>query len=474
MNDKIQNCYRTLDLENGASLEEVKQARRDLAKVWHPDRFPNDPKMQRKANEKLKDINHAYEELETLLAVAEPPPTPRQANPKKYPPRHTTTPPPQAHSKSRNENTKEKPETPPKQKSPRKNKIANYIYLVLFLIVVVGAASSLHSFLHREKPHSQQAQTAQVESIQNPPALTTKELQVKAEMGDAEAQYKLGKCYYNGNEVTKDDVEAVKWWRKAAAQNNADAECNLGVSYKYGEGVIKDEVEALKWYRKAAAQNECHAECNLGIAYDLGQGVAQDQVEAVRWYRKSADQNFAEAQYNLGIHYRDGQGVAQDFVEAEKWLRKSAEQNNADAKSALADLLRQYEWNKTEIDVPKNGNGAVAVYWLMRDPAIRESASTPPLELLAKNPLDYLGKVVKLTGKVVDVRDYPAGSEMAVGGKETSVIMIQCIDQTLASSFCMKSSGNMKVGDSVNLFGYPVGKIQEELVLFGNDYDILK
>ena len=33
----------------------------------------------------------------------------------------------------------------------------------------------------------------------------------------------------------------------------------------------------------------------------------------------------------------------------------------------------------------------------------------------------------------------------------------------------------MKVGDSVNLFGYPVGKIQEEeLVLFGNDYDILK
>jgi len=49
MNDKIQNCYRTLDLENGASLEEVKQARRDLAKVWHPDRFPNDPKMQRGA-----------------------------------------------------------------------------------------------------------------------------------------------------------------------------------------------------------------------------------------------------------------------------------------------------------------------------------------------------------------------------------------------------------------------------------------
>jgi len=38
----------------------------------------------------------------------------------------------------------------------------------------------------------------------------------------------------------------------------------------------------------------------------------------------------------------------------------------------------------------------------------------------------------------------------------------------------MKFSGNMKVGDSVNLFGYSVGKTQDELVLVGNDYDILK
>lgn len=57
--------YEILGLEPGASPEEVKQAYRDLAKVWHPDRFPNDPRLQQKAQEKLKEINEAYERLQS-------------------------------------------------------------------------------------------------------------------------------------------------------------------------------------------------------------------------------------------------------------------------------------------------------------------------------------------------------------------------------------------------------------------------
>ena len=55
-------CYRILEVEPGASLEEIKRAYRELARVWHPDRFPNDPRLQSKAQEKLKQINLAYEE----------------------------------------------------------------------------------------------------------------------------------------------------------------------------------------------------------------------------------------------------------------------------------------------------------------------------------------------------------------------------------------------------------------------------
>lgn len=68
MTSEINRCYRALELEPGASLEQVKQAWRELVKVWHPDRFPNDAKMQHKAQERLKAINGAYEILTEFLA----------------------------------------------------------------------------------------------------------------------------------------------------------------------------------------------------------------------------------------------------------------------------------------------------------------------------------------------------------------------------------------------------------------------
>jgi tetratricopeptide (TPR) repeat protein len=58
-------CYERLGLRPGASLEEVKQAYRDLAMVWHPDRFPNNPRLKEKAQEELKKINEAYEVLKS-------------------------------------------------------------------------------------------------------------------------------------------------------------------------------------------------------------------------------------------------------------------------------------------------------------------------------------------------------------------------------------------------------------------------
>jgi hypothetical protein len=52
-----------LGLTPGASAQEAKAAYRDLAKVWHPDRFAHDPRLQRKAEEQLKGINDAYQRL---------------------------------------------------------------------------------------------------------------------------------------------------------------------------------------------------------------------------------------------------------------------------------------------------------------------------------------------------------------------------------------------------------------------------
>ena len=59
MKDLAQH-YQILGLPLTASPEEIKQTYRNLAKLWHPDRFLNDPVLQEKAESEIKKINQAY------------------------------------------------------------------------------------------------------------------------------------------------------------------------------------------------------------------------------------------------------------------------------------------------------------------------------------------------------------------------------------------------------------------------------
>jgi hypothetical protein len=59
----LNKAYELLGVKPGVSVRELKAAHRDLAKVWHPDRFLHDPRLQEKAQEKLKEINEAYDLL---------------------------------------------------------------------------------------------------------------------------------------------------------------------------------------------------------------------------------------------------------------------------------------------------------------------------------------------------------------------------------------------------------------------------
>ena len=156
-----------------------------------------------------------------------------------------------------------------------------------------------------------------------------------AEQGDADAQYKLGKCYYYGRTVAKDYEKAVEWYTKSAKQGNVRAQSNLGFCYNKGWGVEKDCEKAVEWYTKAAEQGDANAQNNLGICYKNGEGVEQNYQKAVEWYTKSAEQGNARAQYNLGICYEYGRSVAKDYEKAVEWYTKAAKQGDANAQYNL-------------------------------------------------------------------------------------------------------------------------------------------
>jgi len=67
MIDDIKACYKLLEIEPGCSVEELKRSRKELVQVWHPDRFSNDERLQIKAEERVKQINAAYDTLYPLV-----------------------------------------------------------------------------------------------------------------------------------------------------------------------------------------------------------------------------------------------------------------------------------------------------------------------------------------------------------------------------------------------------------------------
>ena len=56
----MKNHYQVLGIDKGAGQEEIKRAFRKMPSLYHPDHNPQAPK---EAEEKFKQINHAYEVL---------------------------------------------------------------------------------------------------------------------------------------------------------------------------------------------------------------------------------------------------------------------------------------------------------------------------------------------------------------------------------------------------------------------------
>ena len=54
--------------------------------------------------------------------------------------------------------------------------------------------------------------------------------------------------------MEQNDESAFEWYMKAAEQDDDEAQYYIGRIFEFGKGIDIDLVQALHWYRKAAAQ----------------------------------------------------------------------------------------------------------------------------------------------------------------------------------------------------------------------------
>ena len=75
---------------------------------------------------------------------------------------------------------------------------------------------------------------------------------------DAEAAFRAG-----------DETEGYRLTHLAAEQGDVKAQTTLGLFYSNGRGVTQSDVEATKWFRRAAEQGDDEAQFDLAAAYFL-------------------------------------------------------------------------------------------------------------------------------------------------------------------------------------------------------------
>lgn len=149
----------------------------------------------------------------------------------------------------------------------------------------------------------------------------------------------LAVIYFRGCSMIPKDAEQSKLLAERAVvfvQAEADNGCKYA-QHCYGNmlydgcGVTKNEAEAARYYKLAAAQSDAQAQYALSKCYLRGRGVGKNLGESVRYCMAAAEQGLVKAQSTLGVYYQQGIGVPKNQELALHYFKMAAEQGDADA-----------------------------------------------------------------------------------------------------------------------------------------------
>jgi hypothetical protein len=117
---------------------------------------------------------------------------------------------------------------------------------------------------------------------------------------DARAALLLADMFERGIGVERSAQQALLWRRRAADLGEAQAQFELGRQYLEGRQVPVQPREAALWFERAAGQGHTEARFALGKMLAEGRGMPPDPAEGRRLIERAADEGLAAAQAWLG------------------------------------------------------------------------------------------------------------------------------------------------------------------------------
>ncbi len=319
--DDRDRYYEILELKPGASREEVRRAYTDLVKVWHPDRFTHDPRLQQKAQEKLKEINEAYERLQAGSRMRALQPgnwstqsqSGRESRESRSP--ESQDPPSPSPDESSRRPEKEQPEEPSGQPPPpsrtrisakRKILIGSLSALVIVPMILIFAGPGRRSEKEKEEVPSDEKPLAEGVAAKCNSFYSTKNyaraLSCFQEAGeknpdDTTIWILVASC----NEKLGRYAEAVQAYQQVIRLTPDDSVAHHNLGLLYTE--LKQDSEAIEEFRKAIDLKSDYVEAyhGLGAVYsrqERFQEAVQAYEQAVRLKPDDADLS-----YSLGWTY---------------------------------------------------------------------------------------------------------------------------------------------------------------------------
>jgi TPR repeat protein len=157
-----------------------------------------------------------------------------------------------------------------------------------------------------------------------------------AQSTSPEALYERGMDAISGAGPSRNDRDALEYFRRSADLGYGPSQVVLGYFYETGQLTAGSQSQAVDWYRKAANQGDVLAQWLLGRSYYLGGGVPQDMQAAQKWLKSAADQGNPFGQYYLARVLAD-----RDYMKAPAMFRLAADQGIPSAQYYYAKALKE-------------------------------------------------------------------------------------------------------------------------------------